>query len=149
MSRYRIQRILIIIHMKQYKSLVFTFIATAIIVGAFAGVFYVMGERSDVSSKDTEGLAALATCLTERGAKFYGSFTCPHCQEQKKDFGDAVSMVPYIECSTPDGREQTQVCADAGITAYPTWVFANGEQVMGRVTLSSLAEATGCPAPAQ
>ncbi len=139
-----------VIYMKKHKSLIFTLLATAIIVGALVGIFYFTGNSgSGAASKDTQGLAALATCLTERGAKFYGSFTCSHCQAQKRDFGDAAKMLPYVECTTPDGRGQTQACADAQITAYPTWVFSSGEQVVGRVALAGLAEATDCPVPAQ
>lgn len=137
-------------HMNKYKSLIFTLLATAIIVGALVGIFYITDNSgSGAASEDANGLTALATCLSERGAKFYGSFACSHCQAQKKDFGDAAKSLPYVECTTPDGRGQTQACADAQIVAYPTWVFGDGQRVEGRVALASLAEATGCPAPAQ
>ncbi len=135
--------------MKQHTSLLFTLLATILVMGTIAGVFYVLGDGGGEASGDAGGLSALATCLTERGAKFYGSFACSHCQAQKRDFGDASKNLPYVECTTPDGRGQTQACSDANITAYPTWVFADGKRTEGRVALSSLAEATGCPAPVQ
>jgi hypothetical protein len=90
---------------------------------------------------------ALAQCLTDSGVKFYGAFWCPHCQNQKKEFGGAAKLLPYIECSNPDGQGQTQVCTDAGITGYPTWEFANGERVSGEIPLEKLAEKSGCAMP--
>src|SRR3989338_10659897 len=70
---------------------------------------------------------AFAQCLGEKGAKFYGAFWCPHCQEQKALFGRSKNKLPYIECSTPDGEGQLAVCKEAGIKGYPTWVFKDGE----------------------
>jgi len=86
----------------------------------------------------------LATCLKASGAKFYGAFWCPHCNDQKAMFGDAVKELPYIECSTPDGRGQTPVCAAANITGYPTWVFADGSTLSGAIEPKELAAKTGC-----
>jgi thiol-disulfide isomerase/thioredoxin len=88
-----------------------------------------------------------AQCLSEKGAKFYGAFWCPHCQEQKRMFGKSVGLLPYVECSLPDGKTQTQVCKDAGIESYPTWIFADGSKVTGEQQLASLAEKTGCTLP--
>jgi thiol-disulfide isomerase/thioredoxin len=85
----------------------------------------------------------LAQCITDSGAKFYGAFWCPHCQKQKAMFGKSAKLLPYIECSTPD-KNQTQVCKDAGIKGYPTWVFADGSQASGEVPLQNLAEKTSC-----
>lgn len=96
-----------------------------------------------VAGKYTE----LAQCIKNSGAKFYGAFWCPHCQEQKKLFGDAVTELPYIECSNPDKKSQTQVCIDAKITGYPTWEFADGSRLDGEVSLAKLAEETSCVVP--
>jgi len=65
----------------------------------------------------------LAQCLTQKGLKFFGAFWCPHCQAEKRDFGGSVKYLPYIECSTPDAKGQTQVCIDNKIESYPTWVY--------------------------
>jgi len=91
---------------------------------------------------------AFASCLGEKGAIFYGAFWCPHCKNQKEMFGDSARLLPYVECSTPDGRSQTQVCIDKGITGYPTWEFADGTRQGGEVPLQTLAEKTGCELPA-
>lgn len=92
-------------------------------------------------------LDGFAQCLADKGALFYGAFWCPHCQTQKSMFGRSASKLPYIECSTPDGNSQTQVCIDKGITTYPTWFFADGTKLVGEVPLATLAEKTGCTLP--
>jgi predicted DsbA family dithiol-disulfide isomerase len=50
-----------------------------------------------------------------------------------------------VECSADGGREKTQECQAAGITGYPTWVFADGSRVPGRLSLETLAAHSGCP----
>lgn len=90
-----------------------------------------------------------AQCLKDSGATFYGTFWCPHCQSQKALFGRSMKFVPYVECSTPDGRGQTSVCRDAGITSYPTWQFNSSttDRMSGQLSLETLAEKTGCVLP--
>jgi len=87
----------------------------------------------------------LATCLKTDGVLFYGAFWCPHCAAQKAEFGKSAKLLPYVECSTPDGNAQTQVCIDKDIESYPTWVFPNGDRVTGVQDLSYLAATTSCP----
>lgn len=94
-------------------------------------------------------LNTFAQCIEQSGAKFYGAFWCPHCQNQKQLFGKSAEFLPYVECSTPDSQGQLDVCKQAGITGYPTWVFPNGSKVSGEQTLEELAEKTGCELPAQ
>lgn len=88
---------------------------------------------------------ALAACLKEKGATFYGAFWCPHCQEQKRVFGTSASDLPYVECSTPDGKGQLPVCAEKGIEGYPTWEFADGTRETQTLSPERLAEITACP----
>ncbi|MEI6280815.1 MAG: hypothetical protein WCP17_02325 [bacterium] len=90
-----------------------------------------------------------ATCLKDKGAIFYGAFWCPHCQAQKKLFGSSVKFLPYVECSTPDGSAQTQICIDKKITGYPTWAFTDGSELSGEVSFAQLAEKTSCVLPAE
>ena len=90
---------------------------------------------------------AFAKCLTEKGAKFYGAFWCPHCKEQKDIIGSAMKYVNYVECSTPDGNGQLQVCTDAGIETYPTWEFSDKSRVTGVMELRELSASTGCLLP--
>src|SRR3990167_6422137 len=86
---------------------------------------------------------AFAQCLGEKGAVFYGAFWCPHCQEQKALFGRSADELPYTECSAPNGKDQLEVCKEAGIKSYPTWVLQDGEVLHGTQTPQTLAEKTG------
>ena len=85
-----------------------------------------------------------AQCLTDKGAKFYGTYWCPHCQSQKELFRDSISKIDYIECSLPDKAGQNKLCNDAGIKSYPTWEFADGSRVNGVLPLEELGQKTGC-----
>jgi len=64
-------------------------------------------------------------------------------------FGASAKLLPYIECSTPDGRGQLPLCTDAGVTGYPTWLFADGTKESGEVSLEKLSEKTSCELPAE
>ncbi|MDB5264840.1 MAG: hypothetical protein JWN64_411 [Parcubacteria group bacterium] len=88
-----------------------------------------------------------ATCIAESKTTFFGAFWCPHCQQQKALFGKSEKLLPYVECSLPDGKSQTQVCIDNGIKSYPTWQFADGSRVSGPQSLQTLSEKTGCVLP--
>lgn len=114
-----------------------------IFVLAVGGMIYAQTK----TTPPIEGYEELAQCIADSGATFYGAFWCPHCQDQHKMFGTADEYLPYVECSTPDGQGQTQVCADAGITSYPTWVLGDGKVINGVQTPEQLAEATNCPIP--
>lgn len=93
-------------------------------------------------------LDAFAKCLDQKGAKFYGAFWCPHCQNQKKMFGTSEQFLPYVECSTADGGSELPVCIQKNITGYPTWEFADGSRLTGKIQLQTLAQKTGCSLPA-
>jgi hypothetical protein len=113
------------------------------IVGSIAVVRLSEG---DSGKPDDPAAAALAECLTQKGAKMYGAYWCTHCINQKKAFGSAVSKIGYVECSVQGSpREQTQPCKDAGVTSYPTWIFADGSRLSGELSFSQLAEKAGCP----
>lgn len=90
-----------------------------------------------------------AQCITEKGATFYGAYWCPHCQSQKRLFGSAIKEVKYVECALPGGNSagQTQACKEAEISSYPTWEFGDGSRETGEVSLSRLADKTGCELP--
>jgi hypothetical protein len=124
------------------------------LAGIIAGTIFVMaGVAFALSSGDgwrttaVEGYEELAQCITDSGAKFYAAFWCPYCQEQKRVFGRGGNILPYIECSTPNGQGQLSTCADAEITSYPTWEFADGVRLTGALAPRSLAQITGCPYP--
>lgn len=88
------------------------------------------------------------SCLASRGTKMYGTFWCPHCEAEieklKLAREELVKMEMYVECSTPDGRGQTKICKEKGITGYPTWEFADGSRLQGGQSLETIAGRSGC-----
>jgi uncharacterized membrane protein len=88
-------------------------------------------------------LQALAIHLKEAGAKFYGAYWCPRCQEQKAAFLSSAKRLPYVECSSGGrGSALTAPCFKADIKTYPTWII--GEQrLTGLKTPQELARASG------
>lgn len=119
----------------------FGVLIVAVIVLAILGVF-----KSEEQKALEADIIGFAECLKDEGAKFYGAFWCPHCQDQKRIFGKKASeSLPYFECSTPDGQSQTEVCTEAGIESYPTWEFADGTRVNGEQSIQRLGEQTSCP----
>jgi hypothetical protein len=123
----------------QTKFIIFIVLVVIIIGGA--GAYFSFKPEGPGKLDD------FAQCLSSSGAKFYGAFWCSHCQDQKKDFGSSKKYLPYVECSTPDGQDQLPVCKDAGVKGFPTWIFANGEKISGRLSLETLAEKTMCVLP--
>lgn len=119
-----------------------------IVIGIFiiaiviAGVLFFIEKPTEPGKYDT-----FATCLKERGAIFYGAFWCPHCRDQKTMFGKSASLLPYVECSTPDGNGILAVCREKNIESYPTWDFADGSRQTGVIPLEMLAEKTACELP--
>ncbi len=106
-----------------------------------------VNKENDIKKSDNEeteeNLEKLAKCLTEKGAKMYGAVWCGHCRKQKEAFGDAFKDVKYIECDKKTGTPE--ICKEAGITGYPTWITGEGKQIKGRQKLENLAEEVGCP----
>lgn len=92
-------------------------------------------------------LDGFAQCLKERGVIFYGAFWCPHCANTKAMFGSSAKLLPYVECSTPDGQGQLEICKEKKVTNYPTWVFPDGQILTGERTLQELSDISKCPLP--
>ncbi len=105
------------------------------------GVFAYMRQ---VQKNQPSKLDSFAVCLKDKGAVFYGAYWCSHCQDQKKLFGNAARLLPYIECSTADGNGQTEECKQKNIQGYPTWRFADGSEESGFLALDRLSAKTGC-----
>lgn len=83
---------------------------------------------------------ALAKYLTESGIKMYGTDSCGACQTQKELFGDSWQYINYEDCYANESPQQLQICEEHDITAYPTWEFADGEQIQGVMSPEKLAE---------
>ncbi len=95
-------------------------------------------EEEEFSSGQLE---TLAKCLTGKRVKFYGSENCSYCKKQKEMFGDAVTFLPYIECTA---EETKPLCDEAEIRGFPTWDFPGKERVMGVQLPRGLVELSGC-----
>ena len=113
----------------------------AIIIAVFlflsaAGAFLILRPKEEASA----ALDPFAQCLARKGVIMYGADWCPHCQNEKKAFGSAFRFIPYVEC--PDDPKK---CLAAGISGYPTWIFADGKKLEGEQGITKLAEESGCP----
>jgi hypothetical protein len=84
-------------------------------------------------------LDRFARCLSQRGAVFFGAEWCPHCARQIDELGDSFRYVDYVECTVDTAR-----CQEAGVSSYPTWTFADGSRLSGKLSLQHLARKTGC-----
>lgn len=88
---------------------------------------------------------ALAQCLADQWAVFYGAERCPHCANQKRLFGsEAQEYLPYVECDEKLDPQWAQACKLAGVQSFPTWKFANGTVLNGTQNLDALAQAASC-----
>ena len=89
--------------------------------------------------KSSANLDSFAKCLAEKKITMYGAYWCPHCQSQKKLFGDSFQYVPYVECPN-----SPKVCLDKGATGYPTWITSDGTKLVGEQSLEKLSQISGC-----
>lgn len=101
------------------------------------------GKNGSVSSTSSSAFATeLAKYLGKKGAVMYGSFKCPHCNEQKKLFGSAFKYINYVECHPQGDNANPSLCFAKGIVNYPTWEIG-GKYYEGAMTLKRLAELSG------
>ena len=115
-------------------------IAVLIVVGLhlhYSGVFDASAGPEDPQLK------ALAVHLEKTGAKFYGAYWCPRCQEQKALFASSAKRLPYVECSSGGrGSALTPPCVKNNIRSYPTWIIGD-QRLTGLVKPQELASASG------
>jgi len=114
--------------------IIIVLIAIGIVTWSVSGYF--VKDESDDS--DLTGLDKFAKCLSDKGATMYGAGWCRACKSQKRMFGASFKYVNYVEC--PD---KPNVCIDAGIEAYPTWII-NGLPHVNVQSFERLSELTGC-----
>jgi glutaredoxin len=120
-----------------------------IVVLLMVGASFMFSKKTNAPTTPSVPASAMDTfaqCLKDKGATFYGASGCPHCQNQKKLLSDSKNM-PYVECATPDGKGQMQICTDNKIEGYPTWVFADSSRQSGELSLEVLSQKTGCTLP--
>lgn len=95
--------------MKHFRLLFLALIASTLII---AGCTTKTPEASN-------NLDTFAQCLTKADVKMFGTATCPHCQNQKKLFGDSFKYIQYVDCFA-----SPTMCSN--IATVPTWLFADG-----------------------
>jgi len=108
-----------------------------IMILAAGAMIWFLVLRPKESSADLDGFAQ---CLAEKGITMYGAYWCPHCQNEKRAFGDSFRFVPYVECTA-----EPQRCVAAGIRGYPTWIFPDGRRLEGEQGIEKLSRQSGCP----
>ena len=102
----------------------------------------VAGETSQNQSSQNTDLVDFAKYLTAQGFVMYGSYTCPHCQDQKAAFGDAFQYINYIECNSAGPNANPTACEQAGIKGVPTWI-KDGQKFEGFQTIDQLKKISG------
>lgn len=117
----------------------FTTVIVVVLV-ALVVLFLVGFLATQQSPKPNPALDTFAQCLASKGATMYGAYWCPHCQNEKKAFGDSFKYITYVECT-----QETQKCLDKGIEGYPTWIFEGNRKFVGEQGLEGLSKISGCP----
>lgn len=91
---------------------------------------------------------SFAKCLASKNARMYGLYWCPHCADQKREFGASFHYVPYVECASEnDPHELTPACKAAGVKLFPSWQFGTDPPKEGVLSLDALSQKTGCSLP--
>jgi hypothetical protein len=107
-------------------------------IAAYGGWWYYANHRYDDFAK----------CLSSKQVKMYGAYWCPHCAEQKEEFGKSFRYVNYVECAIKDSRELTAACKAANVQHFPSWQFGAGQALVeGKFPLQELSDKTGCSLP--
>jgi hypothetical protein len=113
-------------------------IVLALFVGAYLAGRYYKNHRYD----------SFAKCLAGKNAKMYGLYWCPHCADQKREFGASFQYVPYVECAGQDDPHQlTAACQAAGVKLFPSWQFGADPPKEGVLSLQDISQKTGCSLP--
>lgn len=121
-------------------------IGTAVVVVLVLALHF-SGLFDPAAGPEKPYLKALATHLHDSGARFYGTYWCPSCQNQKALFEASAKRLPYIEC-TPDGRRGLPNfdCVANKVDEYPTW-FIRGNRHTGVTSVEELARLSGFKPP--
>jgi hypothetical protein len=93
-----------------------------------------------ITTRSTSRALSIAAQLQALDARLYGAYWCGHCYDQKQALGrEAMSRIPYIECSREGRDAQVQLCKDKNIPGYPTWEI-RGALFPGEQALDELEE---------
>ncbi len=122
---------------KSYTKKIILGLVVVILIGSVF-VSYSKGKKPG----ELDGFVA---CLAEEDVKFYGSFQCSYCQEQKRDFWKSSktldSLGVYVECG-PLGNFNS-LCTSRGVKSVPHWVIGD-EVLLGKQPIQVLAQKSEC-----
>jgi hypothetical protein len=120
------------------KKVILYVVIAALFAGAYLAGRYYKNHKYD----------SFAKCIATKNARMYGLYWCPHCADQKREFGASFHYVPYIECASEnDPHELTPACKAAGVKLFPSWQFGADPPKEGVLTLQELSQKTGCSLP--
>jgi uncharacterized membrane protein len=125
-------------------------LSLAVAATVILGAALVQAEKFGASGSLTTGMqepadsfqAGLAMYMAEHGAVMYGSYKCPHCNQQKQMFGDAFKYIKYVECNPKGENANPSLCLAKGIMNYPTWEI-DGRFYEGAMPLEQLSAISG------
>jgi len=118
-------------------------IALYVIIAALFAGSYLAGRYYKNHKYDS-----FAKCIASKNAKIYGLYWCPHCADQKREFGSSFRYIPYVECaSETDPHQLTPECKAAGLKLFPSWQFGSDPPKEGVLSLQALSDKTGCRLP--
>ena len=112
-------------------------VVLVLLTSAFLGGRYYRNHKYD----------SFAKCLANKQARMYGLYWCPHCADQKAEFGSSFRYVPYVECAIRGSHEMAPECKAAGVKLFPSWQFGGDPPKEGVLSLQALSEKTGCSLP--
>lgn len=121
------------------KNSIFLYVIAALLLaGAYLAGRYYKNHKYD----------SFAKCIATRNVRMYGLYWCPHCADQKREFGSSFHYVPYVECASEnDPHELTAACKAAGVKLFPSWQFGSDPPKEGVLSLQELSQKTGCTLP--
>lgn len=91
-----------------------------------------------VQAQSGHQMAQYAQCLQRKGLTMYGADWCPHCQEQKRKFGQYMRYIRYVDCD-----RNRNLCSQRRIKGLPTLLLSNNREVPAG-SLKRVAMAAGC-----
>lgn len=121
------------------KKIILILVVISVILASAIGLYF----SGNFTKTELGKYDEFAKCLTEKGVVMYGAYWCPHCANQKNDFGSSWKYIKYVECDSRGDNGNPQLCKEKGITGYPTW-FINGEYISGEVPFQTLSYLSGC-----
>ncbi|MAG77927.1 hypothetical protein CL616_01030 [archaeon] len=110
----------------------------AIILGLFVLLFIAGCGSPTGNVVADDNYDDFAKWLTNEGAVMVGAEWCGYCQKEKTEFGDSFQYVTFV-----DAAANAALADSYGVPGYPTWVLADGTQLVGYRSVETLMEETG------